>query len=75
MGGVGYGVSQGYNTIRSELGYGTGTPPPIDADADFLASRCCATADPTDAATAIIGNAGPIILLLFLHKTLDIYFQ
>ena len=39
MGGVGYGVSQGYNSIRSELGYGAGTPPPIEADADFLAAQ------------------------------------
>jgi hypothetical protein len=39
MGGVGYGVSQGYNTIRSELGYGQPTPPTIQADADFLAAQ------------------------------------
>ena len=39
MGGVGYGVGQGYNEIRSELGYGAGTPPSIQADADFLAAQ------------------------------------
>jgi len=39
MGGVGYGVSQGYNAVRSELGYGAGTPPTIQADADFLAAQ------------------------------------
>lgn len=39
MGGVGYGVSQGYNTIRSELGYGAGTPPAIQADAEMVAAQ------------------------------------
>lgn len=38
-GGVGYGVSQGYNTIRSELGYGAGTPPAIQADAEMVAAQ------------------------------------
>ena len=39
LGGVGYGVSQGYDTIRSELGYRQATPPTIQADADFLAAQ------------------------------------
>lgn len=39
MGGVGYGVSQGYNLAKSELGFGQGTPPPVQADADFVAAQ------------------------------------
>lgn len=38
-GAVGYGVSQGYNTAKSELGFGQGTPPAIQADADFVAAQ------------------------------------
>lgn len=37
-GGVYYGVGQGYDAIRSELGYGAGTPPPVQADAEFGAA-------------------------------------
>lgn len=39
MGGIGYGVSQGYDTMRSELGFGQSAPPPVQADADFLAAQ------------------------------------
>jgi hypothetical protein len=39
MGGVGYGVSQGYNLAKSELGFGQGTPPPVQADAEFVAAQ------------------------------------
>jgi hypothetical protein len=38
-GGVGYGVNQGYDAFRSEMGYGQSTPPPVQADADFVAAQ------------------------------------
>jgi len=38
-GGVGYGVNEGYDAFRSEMGYGQSAPPPVQADADFLAAQ------------------------------------